>query len=63
MQSDLISLEAASGHGHVLIELVVMMKLAAYRQDEAVKPEAGGILLGFRRAPHSRGRRNRSRKR
>lgn len=52
MQSDLISLEATTGLGHVLIELFVMMKLAAYRQDNALKPESGGILLGFRRDPH-----------
>lgn len=52
MQSDLISLGVTTGHGHVLIELAVMMKLAAYRQDNALKPEAGGILLGFRRDPH-----------
>lgn len=52
MQSDLISLEATLGHGHVLIELIVMIKLAAYRQDKKPKPEAGGILLGYRRDPH-----------
>ena len=52
MQSELISLHATRGHGHVLIELGVMMKLVAYRQDNALKPEAGGILLGFRRDPH-----------
>ena len=52
MQSDLICLEATAGHGHILIEQIVMMKLAQYRQDRALKPEAGGILLGYRRDPH-----------
>jgi len=52
MQSDVIALDATSGNGHVLIESAVMAKLAIHRQDQGSKPEAGGILLGYRRDPH-----------
>jgi len=36
----------------VLIEPPVLDLIKRYRQDKAVSPEAGGILLGFRRDPH-----------
>lgn len=52
MQSAVIALYATSGNGHLLIESAVMAKIAIHRQDQESKPEAGGILLGYRRDPH-----------
>ncbi|WP_428986853.1 Mov34/MPN/PAD-1 family protein [Stenotrophomonas hibiscicola] len=52
MQSDVIALDVTSGNGHVLIESTVMTKLSVYRQGQESMPEAGGILLGYRRDPH-----------
>jgi len=52
MQTALISLHATKKNGHVLIEPTLMAVLSTFRQDKKVKPEAGGILLGYRRDPH-----------
>jgi integrative and conjugative element protein (TIGR02256 family) len=52
MQSDVVALDVTSGNGHVLIESMVMTKLSIYRQGQESMPEAGGILLGYRRDPH-----------
>lgn len=38
--------------GWVLIEPEVLEIIGRFRQDAEDKPEAGGILLGFRRGPH-----------
>lgn len=52
MQSDVVALNVTLGNGHVLIESTVMTNLSIYRQDQKSMPEAGGILLGYRRDPH-----------
>lgn len=38
--------------GQILIESEVLIALEAYRQRKSSDPEAGGLLLGFRRGPH-----------
>lgn len=36
----------------MLLEPAVLETISRFRQDAKNKPEAGGILLGFRRGPH-----------
>jgi integrative and conjugative element protein (TIGR02256 family) len=36
----------------VLIEPSALKTLNQFRQDTALKPESGGIILGYRRGPH-----------
>ena len=38
--------------GRVLVEGDVFERICAFRQDDQFKPEAGGILMGYRRGPH-----------
>lgn len=38
--------------GHLLIEAGVLSTVAGFRQTRVDLPEAGGILLGYRRGPH-----------
>lgn len=37
----------------LLVEPQVLERLAAFRQMETSAPEAGGILMGYRRGPHT----------
>lgn len=37
----------------LLVEPQVLARLAAFRQIETSAPEAGGILMGYRRGPHT----------
>lgn len=39
-------------NGQILVEMAVLDALAPYRQADSNSPEAGGILLGFRRGQH-----------
>lgn len=41
-----------SSTGSLLVEPRISIVVDAYRQVTASAPEAGGILLGYRRAPH-----------
>ncbi|QBR02500.1 Mov34/MPN/PAD-1 family protein [Paraburkholderia pallida] len=38
--------------GSVLVEQAVLSLLRTFRQTSTTAPEAGGVLLGFRRGPH-----------
>lgn len=52
MRSDVVLTGVPPGFGHVLLEGGVLSGIAPYVQDQQGKPEAGGILLGYRRGPH-----------
>ncbi|HEL3850065.1 Mov34/MPN/PAD-1 family protein [Stenotrophomonas maltophilia] len=52
MSEAMIAAGVLQGAGHVLLEDVAMQLVRAYRQDQPTTPEAGGVLLGFRRGNH-----------
>lgn len=50
--SELIFCNPFISGGLILIETTVLEVIGSYRQDNTIKPEAGGLLLGFRRNHH-----------
>lgn len=52
MSEAMMANEVLHGCGHVLLEHDAMQLIRAYRQDHPTIPEAGGVLLGFRRGSH-----------
>ena len=52
MSSSLMLANPVERDGWILIEETVVTTMLSFRQDEVGKPEAGGILLGYRRGIH-----------
>lgn len=52
MLTHALRLNPLNPSGRVLVEGDVLERIGLYRQDKPFKPEAGGILLGYRRGPH-----------
>jgi integrative and conjugative element protein (TIGR02256 family) len=52
VRSALIWQSPFPAEGRVLVEAEPLMLMDAHRQNDARKPESGGILLGFRRGAH-----------
>ena len=52
MRSPLVWSSPLPAVGQILIEAEPLACIDAYQQDETSKPEAGGILLGYRRGLH-----------
>ncbi|MFX6035587.1 hypothetical protein ABTE74_19600, partial [Acinetobacter baumannii] len=52
MQSDLVWHRGGASTGRILVDADALTTLQKYRQDSADKPEAGGILIGYRRDEH-----------
>jgi integrative and conjugative element protein (TIGR02256 family) len=49
----LTALPFGANGAKLLIEPTVLQRLAAFRQLVSSAPEAGGILMGYRRGPHT----------
>jgi hypothetical protein len=52
VQSDLVWHRGGASTGRILVDADALTTLQKYRQDSADKPEAGGILIGYRRDEH-----------